>query len=230
MEREKGYPVKCWHCMAEFNALESPFCKHASPTKVCPFCLNCSCQAPENYRKNFWLNAPKQLQEEKLIRESQVNFRLGEILIRAGKISADQLMYAIGKQRILKKRLGEIFVMMDLLTPEELELYLIDQKDIDEIDLLNLRLNKDLLERVGIDFCIINQVIPLESFQINHYEILRLAIAPKVDPSRLKMDERVKDFTVIPYRARTDDIQHLLRQITGDQDQGEVLVLEDEKI
>lgn len=225
---ERDYLVQCWHCRAEFNALEVPFCKHAGPTKVCPFCLNCSCQATEEYKENFWNNAPKQLLEEKLIQENQANFKLGEILIRAGKITKNQLVEAIEKQRILKKRLGEIIVMMDLLTPEELELYLIDQKSIDEIDLPDLRLNMDLLERVGIDFCVLNQVIPLESFKINHHEILRLAIAPGVEPSKLKMEERIRDFTVIPYRAKTEDIQRLLKQIAGDQDQGEILVLEDE--
>jgi hypothetical protein len=117
---------------------------------------------------------------------------------------------------------------MDLLTPDELELYLIDQKDMDDIDLVNLRLNMGLLERVGIDFCTVNQVIPLESFRIDQHEILRLAIAPGVELTKLKMDERIRDFTVIPYRAKAEDIRSLLAQITGEPDQGGVLVLEDE--
>ena len=41
MAQSNEYIVSCWQCMAEYNAQDSPFCNHPSPSKTCPFCLNC---------------------------------------------------------------------------------------------------------------------------------------------------------------------------------------------
>lgn len=171
MEGQNGeYRVICWFCTAEFNALDAPFCNHTELTKICPFCLRCSCDAPEDYQKKFWENSPKELLEEKLIVENKSSFKLGEILIRAGKITKLQLKEAIEKQRILKKRLGEVIVMMDLLTPDELDLYLVDQKIIEEIDLKQKRIDHKLIEKIGVDFCVLFKVIPLEEVYVDEHK------------------------------------------------------------
>jgi hypothetical protein len=228
MEKSIDYIVKCWRCMAEFNAMEATFCNHPSPSKICPFCLACLCQAPEEYQQNFWENSPRELLEEKLVMENKANLKLGEILIRAGKITTVQLKDAIEKQKLLRKRLGEIIVMMDLLTPDELELYLIDQKQMDDIELKDLKINVELVERIGIDFCSLNRVIPLEIFTLDNVEVLRLAVTPGVDLSQLKMNERIKEFTVIPYSASPEEIDSVLRTFKGDVDDKDILVLDDE--
>lgn len=227
MEPSKEYAVKCWQCGAEYNALESTFCNHPSPSKICPFCLNCFCQASEEYQKNFWDKSPRKLLEEKLIMENRASIKLGEMLIRAGKITTEQLKEAIEKQKVIRKHLGEIIVMMDLLTPEELELYLIDQKQIEEIDLKNIKINMSLVERIGIDFCSLHRVIPLEILTVKNLEALRLAVTPDVDLNRVKMNERIQDFTVIPYIAKSEEIDRVLRLLKGDVDQKDVLVLDD---
>ena len=223
----KEYLIRCWHCSAEYNAMDAPFCNHASPSIICPFCLYCSCQAPEEYQKNLWDDSPKELLEEKLIRENRVSSKLGDILIRAGKITKSQLKDAIEKQRILKKRLGEIIVMMDLLTPEELELYLIDQKQVEEIDLSGLRLNFKLIEKIGIDFCVLNKVIPIEDYKLDKFQILRLAIGSETDLKRLKMNKRIIDYTIIPYIAKPEDLEEALKKIKREEDQSDVYILEE---
>ena len=214
--------------MAEFNAMEATFCNHPGPSKTCPFCLACLCQAPEEYQQNFWQNSPRELLEEKLVMENKANLKLGEILIRAGKITTVQLKDAIEKQKVLRKRLGEIIVMMDLLTPDELELYLIDQKQMDEIELKDLKINVGLVERIGIDFCSLHQVIPLEIFKLDNVEVLRLAVPPGVDLSQVKMNDRIKEFTVIPYIAKPEEIDSVLRRFKGEVDEKDILVLDDE--
>lgn len=165
--------------------------------------------------------------EEKLIMENRASLMLGEMLIRAGKITTEQLKEAIEKQKVIRKHLGEIIVMMDLLTPEELELYLIDQKQIEEIDLKSIKIDTDLVERIGIDFCSLHRVIPLEILKVNDFEALRLAITPIVDLNKVKMNERIMDFTVIPYIAKPEEIDHVLGVLKGDVDQKDVLVLDD---
>jgi len=46
--------------------------------------------------------------------------RLGQLLIRRGKIAPDQLKAVLQKQRVAQKRLGEIIVEMRLIDPHEL--------------------------------------------------------------------------------------------------------------
>lgn len=223
----KKHLIKCWFCSAEFDIIDTSFCNHPSPSKICPFCLHCSCEAPESYQKYLWDNCPKQLLEEKLIKENRSNFRLGEILIRAGKITKNQLKEAIEKQRVLKKRLGEIIVMMDLVTPEELDLYLINQKQIEEVDLSRYKLEMGLIEKVGIDFCVLNKAVPIDEFVLDDLKVLYLAVGSEEDMGRLKLGERIAGYMVIPYKARPDELERVLNKIQGEDDSGEVLVLED---
>ena len=221
--------VRCWFCSAEFDLMNAPFCNHLSPSKICPFCLHCSCHAPESYQKNLWGECPRQLLEKKREWENRANFRLGEILIRAGKITSEQLKEAMEKQRILKKKLGEIVVMMDLVTPEELELYLIHQKQVEEIDLSKQRLNLSLIEKIGIDFCVLNRVIPLDEYIMDEKSVLRLAIASDMDLSQLKLNERISDYMVIPYRSEPDHLEEVLKKIQREEDMEDVLILEDDE-
>ncbi len=46
--------------------------------------------------------------------------RLGQLLIRRGKIAPDQLKAVLQKQRVAKRRLGEIIIEMRLIDPHEL--------------------------------------------------------------------------------------------------------------
>lgn len=228
-EQNREYRVVCWYCTAEFNALAAPFCNHTNLTKICPFCLHCSCDAPKDYQKKFWENSPKELLEEKLIVENKNSFRLGEILVRAGKITKLQLLEAIKKQKILKKRLGEVIVMMDLLTPEELELYLVDQKMIEEVDLKKKRVDYKLIEKIGVDFCVLFKVIPLEEVFIDEDKFLRLAVSSTKELNRIRKNERVKKYTLIPYIAKMEDIEIILKKITREEDPEDILILGDDK-
>jgi hypothetical protein len=59
MGNGEEYIVLCWHCQASYNAFEVPFCSHNDPTKVCPFCLKCFCNAPAQYKTDFIRKSPK---------------------------------------------------------------------------------------------------------------------------------------------------------------------------
>jgi hypothetical protein len=215
------YIVCCWHCGAAFNAFESPFCTHLDATKICPFCLKCSCDAPEQYKKNFTQNCPKKLLEEKISQLEGKELKLGEILIKAGKISEDQLNIAIERQQLLKRPLGEIFMMMGLITHHELEMILVDQRDIAFINLDKFKIDYALVEKVGKKFCLHYKFIPLEYVKIDMQKILRFAIGDKANLYQLKLVKGLKDIVLVPYMADKKKIDALLEEMK-DQD---ILVL-----
>jgi hypothetical protein len=59
------------------------------------------------------------------------HLKIGEILASAGKINLIHLSMALDAQRIQKMPLGVIFVLMKVITKEELEQALLIQKYID---------------------------------------------------------------------------------------------------
>jgi type IV pilus assembly protein PilB len=158
-------------------------------------------------------NCPKKILEEKLIRESKASLRLGEMLIRAGKISRNNLLTAIEKQKTFNKRIGQIFIMMNLITPEELSLYLMEQKWIDRLELDDFEVDHELVEMIGKDFCLEKKIIPIELYELNQKKVLRLVVFSRDDLLVLKNSERLKDYVLIPYDALPEDINRLLLEI-----------------
>jgi type IV pilus assembly protein PilB len=76
------------------------------------------------------------------------NFKLGELLLNADKITQYDLDEGIEKQKRHKKKIGEIFVMMGLLTPEELNLFLILQKALAEVECQNVKIDFSLFKKI----------------------------------------------------------------------------------
>lgn len=56
-----AYLVTCWNCLGEFDALGAVWCSDdpKNPTKLCPFCLHCFCDASAEYKQQFWRHAPR---------------------------------------------------------------------------------------------------------------------------------------------------------------------------
>ena len=211
----KEYIISCWYCDAEFDAIEAPFCNHSSPTKICPFCLHCFCDASKKYKNNFIKNSPKELLEEIVVLQEGGRPRLGEILLRAGRITERQLSDAIEQQNLVHRPLGEILLMMGLITLEELRIYLVDQQEIDEIDLEEtaFRIDFSLVKQLGKEFCLSHRIIPFESVQIDNENILRFVISSKNDLARIKFSGELKDYTLIPYMTKKEHFDPLLERI-----------------
>jgi hypothetical protein len=222
MESKQEYIINCWHCGAVYDAIEANFCNHDDPTKTCPFCLQCFCDAPINIRNQFIRNSPKELLEEKIRFQEGADDKLGELLIKRGKITELQLSNAIQKQAIEKKQLGEILIEMNLVTENELRVFLSDQKEFDEFDFSKFLLNYDLIDELGRQFCLGYQFIPLELVEDNDEKIFRFVVSSKEDFKRLKASPRLEGHVLIPYLGDQETIHQLLREIRD----GDVLVLE----
>jgi type II secretory ATPase GspE/PulE/Tfp pilus assembly ATPase PilB-like protein len=117
-----GYVVTCWNCLGEFEAIGAVWCSDdpKNPTKLCPFCLRCFCDATAEYKQEFWRGAPPQLVEElQTLGKSQD--RLGDVLIRMKKITTPQLLDALVEQRETGQRLGEILIARCFVTREDVD-------------------------------------------------------------------------------------------------------------
>ena len=96
-------------------------------------------------------------------------------MVKAGKISIEQLDTALDKQRIVNKKLGEVLIMMSLITPDELQLYLLNQNSIEKIDLKNVSVDTGLIFQIGKEFCLDQKIVPIEIQEIAGGHVLRFA-------------------------------------------------------
>jgi type IV pilus assembly protein PilB len=115
------YLTTCWNCLGEFDALNAVWCSHdpKNPTKLCPFCFRCFCDASEKYKLEFWRNAPSRLQDE-LQTLNKSKDRLGDILIKMKKITTPQLLEILVEQKVSGKKLGELLVEKKMVRPEDI--------------------------------------------------------------------------------------------------------------
>ena len=71
--------------------------------------------------------------------------RIGEILVRLGRISDAQLNQALALQQVCRKRLGEVLVSMGVIDDQGLEMALEEQRQI------TLRMANDLASNGGLE-------------------------------------------------------------------------------
>jgi type II secretory ATPase GspE/PulE/Tfp pilus assembly ATPase PilB-like protein len=139
--------------------------------------------------------------------------KIGDILMKAGKISVEQLDSALDKQRIVNKKLGEVLIMMSLVTPDELQLYLLNQKSVETIDLKNLKVDSDLIRQVGKDFCLDQKIVPIEIQEIAGGRMLRFAFFSISELPKLKKRSELQKFKLIPYLAPKEEIENMLKNM-----------------
>jgi type II secretory ATPase GspE/PulE/Tfp pilus assembly ATPase PilB-like protein len=199
--------------MMEFDAATAADCSHVTPTKICPFCLKCFCDASQEYKDKYLKNCPEELLHAVEIQQDSLYLKIGEILVKAGKISIEQLDKALDKQRIVNKKLGEVLIMMSLITPDELQLYLLNQKNIEKIDLKDFSLDAGLISQIGKEFCLDQKIVPIEIQEVADGQVLRFAFYSVNELPRLKKRGELEKFKLIPYLARKDEIENLLKSL-----------------
>jgi len=116
------YVTTCWSCLGEFDALNAVWCScdPKNPTKLCPFCFRCFCDASEKYKQEFWKRAPSKLVDE-IQTLSRSKDRLGDILIRMKKLTTPQLLEALVEQKKTGRKLGELLIERKLVRNEDIQ-------------------------------------------------------------------------------------------------------------
>jgi type IV pilus assembly protein PilB len=119
---DRPYLVICWNCLGEFDAAAAVWCSDdpKNPTKLCPFCLRCFCDASAEYKQEFWRQAPPALVDE-LQTLSRSGDRLGDILIRMKKITTPQLLEVLIEQKETGRKLGVLLVARGLVSQEDVD-------------------------------------------------------------------------------------------------------------
>lgn len=107
--------------------------------------------------------------------------RVGDLLVQKGYITEDQLTDALEQQRERKAKLGEVLIESGLVTEEQFSSVICAQLGIDSIELKDVKLDDDLVQKVGEDIMRKDVLIPI-GYDENDYSRIKVAMA---DPMNL---------------------------------------------
>jgi type IV pilus assembly protein PilB len=209
--------IQCWNCLGEFDALSAVWCScnPNRPTKVCPFCLQCFCIAPETYHDKFWSNAPLELVTD---REMLTKARgpLGEALVLARAITSDQLLLALKHQQRSGGRLGEILVELGFLTRETLEAFLELHRPVTKLSLKEARLDPMLVASIGAEECLKHLVVPISMETLTSKSLLTLAMANPGDGDTIDIVQHLTGCQILPMLSSREDVEEALAPFLRD--------------
>jgi type IV pilus assembly protein PilB len=165
--------------------------------------------------------------------------RLGDILMREGLISRDQLMSALSEQKATGHRLGYVLVKLGLVQELEVTKVLARQSRMPAVDLSRFEVDPKIIKLVPADFALRHIVLPLK----REGRTLTVAMA---DPSNtgvlddLKFITRYDLFPVIAgeytlrnlierhFESSDQQLQTILKEMEGIED-ADVEVLEEQE-
>lgn len=203
--------VRCWNCLGDYDALTAVWCScnPNRPTKVCPFCLQCFCSAPEEYHERFWAQAPESIVTD---REMLAGARgpLGEALIRAKIITSDQLLQALKRQKQEGGKIGEILVAMGHLTQNTLDAFLSSQRSVTQISFRDTPPDPMLVASIGARECLRRLVVPVSREHLSGRDLLTLAMANPADGETVEYVQNATASQVLAVQASREEIESFL--------------------
>ena len=134
--------------------------------------------------------------------------RLGERLIKAGVISEEQLELALKEQKRTGEFLGELLQHLGFVTEEAISSVLADQAGVSQIDLANYLIDAEVLNLVPEDFARKYKLIPL-SFEDNR---LTIAMANSFDVFALDEVQKMTHTYVDALSATESDVLNAIEQ------------------
>lgn len=205
------YLVQCWNCLGEFDAVSAVWCScnPNRPTKVCPFCLQCFCNAPETYHEKFWSGAPLDLTAD---REMLTKARgpLGEALVMAHAITSDQLLVALKHQQRSGGRLGEVLVELGFLTHETLMAFLELHHPVTKLSLRETQIDPMLIASIGAEECLRWLVVPISMETITSKTLLTLAMANPGDGDTIEIIQNLTGCQILPMLSTRQEVEETL--------------------
>jgi type II secretory ATPase GspE/PulE/Tfp pilus assembly ATPase PilB-like protein len=112
--------------------------------------------------------------------------RLGELLVRAGHATQEQVNQALELQPLLHKRLGEVLVEKRWATPRAIAEALAEQYGLEFVDLSQVAVDPAATGLLQEGFAINHQVVPVRFLDDNHVQV---AVA---DPTNLNTTDELR--------------------------------------
>jgi type II secretory ATPase GspE/PulE/Tfp pilus assembly ATPase PilB-like protein len=112
--------------------------------------------------------------------------RLGELLVRAGNATQEQVNQALELQPLLHKRLGEVLIEKRWATPKAIGEALAEQYGLEFVDLSQVAIDPNAIGLLQEGFAIGHQVVPVCFLEDNHVQV---AVA---DPTNLNTTDELR--------------------------------------
>ena len=152
------------------------------------------------------------LVERGIITRKQLNYlldrhkkpRLGELLVRSGAISPEQLHNALQQQPALKRPLGEVLIKLGYLTDEAMRQALGMQLNIPYLDLDRVELERNLARIINPNYARRHFVVPVSCTR----QTLTVSMA---DPTARTVIDELASFTGLSINVVTSSLESIKR-------------------
>jgi type II secretory ATPase GspE/PulE/Tfp pilus assembly ATPase PilB-like protein len=124
--------------------------------------------------------------EAAAVPQTSTAMRLGELLVRAGHATQEQINQALELQPLLHKRLGEILVEKRWATPRAIAEALAEQYALEFVDLSQVAVDPNATGLLQEGFAIGHQVVPVRYLDANNVQV---AVA---DPTNLNTTDELR--------------------------------------
>ena len=212
MSETTEYIRACPQCLCEYDAMQAAWCScDPHPSKLCPFCLTCLCQTPGECEM-FWAEAPEcLLQEGERLRNCRL--RLGDMLVRAGLLTEEEMARGLQHQQASGGRFGEALLALGILDARTIQEFVQMQDKVSTFDLSRVHPDLHLARRLGVEFCRAKRILPLEKESFQGRTLLTLVMADPSDQDTLDQVQLTAGCHVLPGRAPEQEILAVLETL-----------------
>ena len=144
-----------------------------------------------------------------LLRRHRKRARLGEMLIKANRITPEQLETALDRQKQLRQPLGRTLMALGYLTEEVMREALCAQLHVNFFDLDRVNIDPALARVIGEKYAVRRKVVPL-------FRTDRMLVVAVDDPTDISIVEEVQQLVRLRVEIVTstsDKIQRALRRL-----------------
>ncbi|MDR0221128.1 MAG: Flp pilus assembly complex ATPase component TadA [Lachnospiraceae bacterium] len=140
--------------------------------------------------------------------------RIGDLLLRQGLITEDQLMIALQEQKVRKTKLGETLIALNYITQKDFTSVFHEQLGIDAVDLVSTGLQDNALRLVSEDIMKKHGLVPF-SIDDTNANILNVAMSDPLDLNAIDDVSLITNMEVRPYFASATQIALQLDRMFG---------------
>ena len=140
--------------------------------------------------------------------------RLGDILLSEGVITEEQLEEALEQQKTIGKKLGAVLVELNMTTEDDIVNALQRQLSLDRVRLSEIKIPEEILKLVREDILRKNMLMPF-AFSIENMNVLRVAMSDPLDIVAVDDLAILTNFQIEPVISSAKDISAAIDRYYG---------------